>query len=98
MKKDNLGEKTYSVRVYVGPRNRREEIFQKNENERFLIINLWVEIKKILLTDKKCREIVKPSGHSMGIRYSLSATQVERGGLITSAHRALGRELPESKY
>ena len=48
MKKDNLGEKIYIVRVYVGPRNRREEIFQKNENERFLLINPWVEIKKIL--------------------------------------------------
>ena len=40
-----------------------KKYFRKNENERFSLINLWVEVKKILLNDKMCRE---PSGHSAG--------------------------------
>ena len=69
-----------------------KKYFRKNENERFSLINLWVEVKKILLNDKMCRE---PSGHNAGIRHSLSATQVEPDGFKTSALRALGGELPE---
>ena len=33
-----------------------KKYFRKNEDERFSLINLWVEVKKTLVRDKKCRE------------------------------------------
>ena len=43
-----------------------KKYFRKNENERFSLINLWVEVKKTLVRDKKCREGAKLIGHSAG--------------------------------
>ena len=66
-----------------------KKYFRKNENERFSLINLWVEVKKILLNDKKCREGAELIGHSVGNQVLAFCYAGKAGGSLNQrAHGA----------